>query len=195
MAALSNLASDHAPVFAEILWIVTQEGLWLIMLTLVGIAIIIWLTTYSIRDTLWTLLPLLSGLALTLGIMAVTNLKLNFFNMVVLPSLLGMGEDFGVHYYRRWQELGSRTLETHRELFGPLSSCAITTIMGYAGLMFAHHQGLKSIGLLSCVGLTCVWITSLWLFPGILRWREQKSFAMGIGKRENVSQNAQSVKM
>jgi predicted exporter len=48
-----------------------------------------------------------------------------------------------------------------------------TTIMGYAGMAFAHHPGLRSIGNLAVVGLVCTWLTATVLLPGLLGWRER----------------------
>jgi hypothetical protein len=162
------------PVFAEILWLVTSEGPFIVAATLLGVILVVFLSNRRVKDTGWTVFPLLSGMALTLGIMAVAGLRLNFFNIVVIPALLGLGVDHGVHYYRRWKELGRNSAETQRELFGPMTTCTLTTMMGYAGMAIARHEGLRSIGLVACLGLAVIWLTSLVLFPGILRWRERR---------------------
>lgn len=155
-------------VFAEIIWIVTQEGPWLTWLTLAGVFLIILFYRRSLKDTLWILLPLVSGIVLGLGALTVLGLKLNFFNVVVIPALLGIGVDGGVHYYRRWVELSGDTAETQRELFDPLSIAIWTTMVGYAGMIFAQHPGIRSIGIFACLGLFCVWLTTLFLMPGLL---------------------------
>jgi predicted RND superfamily exporter protein len=162
------------PVFAEILWLVTGEGPLIVVATLIGVALIVFLGYRSLKDTCWTVFPLLGGMALALGIMAVSGLKLNFFNVVVIPALLGLGIDHGVHYYRLWKELGRDTVKTQRELFGPLTTCTLTTMMGYSGMAFARHEGLRSIGLVACLGLAAIWFVSLVVFPGILSWIPMK---------------------
>jgi predicted RND superfamily exporter protein len=158
------------PVFAEILWLVTRDGPLVIAATLLGVVLIVFLGCRSVKDTAWTVFPLLGGMALALGILPVFGFKLNFFNVVVIPALLGLGIDHGVHYYRRWKELGRDAAGTQRELFGPLTTCTLTTMMGYSGMAFANHEGLRSIGLVACLGLAAIWLTSLILFPGILHW-------------------------
>jgi predicted RND superfamily exporter protein len=164
----------ETPVFAEILWLVTSEGPRLTLFALLGIFVLVFLNQLSLRGTAWIMMPLLTGMALTFGLMAVLNFKLNFFNIVVIPSLLGMGVDAGVHYYRRWHELGKDTHKTQQELFGPLTVATVTTMCGYSGMIFARHPGLHSIGLLACLGLGCTWVTSLVLLPGVLEWRQKR---------------------
>lgn len=161
-------------VFAETLWVVTGEGLWLTLLTVLGVLVLVWLNRGSLKDALWILFPLTAGVVLTFGIMAVLGLKLNFFNVVVIPALFGMGVDLGVHYYRRCMELGGDTAATLRELFEPLSITTVTTMLGYSGMVFARHPGIQSIGILACLGLSLIWMTSLLMLPGMLDWIRKK---------------------
>lgn len=162
------------PILSEILWLVTSESGWMVGLTFLGIFILVWSDWRSLRRTVWVLTPLVAGLLLTLGAMVLLGWKFNFFNMVVLPTLLGVGVDHGVHYYRRWRELGFSTQKAHGELFGPITVCSLTTTMGYLGMVMAHHPGLKSIGNLAVLGLTATWFTALVLLPGLLKWQEAK---------------------
>jgi len=163
------------PIFAEILWLVTSEGPWIVAFTFLGVLCLVFLGCRSFIDTLWTVIPLVGGIILTLGVMSVSGLKLNFFNVVIIPALMGMGIDHGVHYYRRWKELDKNMAKTHQELLGPLSTCTATTMMGYIGLIFANQAGLQSIGKIACLGLCCIWLTSLILMPGILNTINRKT--------------------
>ena len=161
-------------VLAEILFMVTRESGWMVGLTFAGIFVLVLLDRRSLIQTIWVLLPLAAGILLTLGIMVSLRWKLNFFNMVVLPTMLGVGVDHGVHYYRRWRELEGDTERTHHQLFGPISIASLTTLMGYLGMVLAHHPGLRSIGSLALVGLTSTWFTALVLLPGLLRIRQRQ---------------------
>jgi hypothetical protein len=163
-------------IFAEILELVTKEGPRLVALTVLAIfLLVLWDSAWSLSQTLWILMPLVGGVILTVGGMAALGWKLNFFNMVVLPNLIGMSVDSGVHYYHRWLELKRDTREVQQELFSPLTVSMLTTVIGYAALGLAHHQGLRSIGLTAVLGLVCCWATPLFLLPGLLRLRERSS--------------------
>lgn len=163
------------PVFAEILWTVTAEGPWVVIFSFASVFLLIFIGFRSLKTTLWVSLPLVSGLVFTMGLMAVSGFKLNFFNVVVFPALIGMGVDAGVHFYRRWQEMDGDTASCCGELFAPLSVCTLTSMMGYSGMAFASHPGLRSIGLLACLGLGCIWFTSLFFFPGVLNWLKNRN--------------------
>ncbi len=155
-------------IIAEVMEIVTQEGPWLIIFTFVGIFLLILGQQRSFSQTLWIVMPLATGMALMSGLMVVFGLSLNFFNIVVFPTLIGIGIDDGVHYYRRWREMGGDTLAVQKELFGTLSLTTATTICSYLGIALSRHPGLRSIGLLACLGLICTWVTTLFLLPGML---------------------------
>jgi predicted RND superfamily exporter protein len=57
-------------VLAEILWLVTGEGPWLVGLTFLGVFLLILVHRRSMLQTLWILLPLVAGIALTLGVVS-----------------------------------------------------------------------------------------------------------------------------
>jgi len=155
-------------VLAEILLLVISEGPWLVLIAFVGVLLLIFIAQRSFIHTIWLALPLISGLALTIGIMGVFGIKINFYNIIVFPALLGMGVDDGVHFIRRWKEKNQHAWETQSELFGVLTITTVTTMLGYGGLTLAHHPGLNSIGVLACIGLSSIWVASLFLLPGLL---------------------------
>lgn len=157
-------------VFGEILRIVLEEGPRVVYSTLALVFAIVFLYQRSLRDTLLILFPLVGGVVLSLGVMAAFGQKLNFFNIVVIPSLLGMGVDSGVHYFRRWRLHGGNVAATQAELFEPMTVANWTTAIGYGGMLFANHPGIRSIGLFAVIGALCAWLTNLYLFPGILEW-------------------------
>ena len=174
MPAALRGPTGEKPVLAEILWLVTRQAPLIVGLTLIGVFLLVALDRRSLLQTVWVLLPLVSGLILTFGVCVVFGWKLNFLNMVTLPALLGIAVDHGIHYYRRWRELERDTATTQRELFEPITVSTLTTIMGYAGMAFARHPGLRSIGHLAIVGLVCTWLTALILLPGLLGWRARQ---------------------
>lgn len=157
------------PVFAEILWLVTGEGPWLVGATLLGVFGLVIADRRKLSESLWVMLPLCCGLLLTLGSMAALGWQLNFFNVIVFPNLIGNAVDNGVHWFRRFKETGEETAEVQRELSGALGAATATTAMGYGGMILAHHAGLRSIGSVAVLGLSCCWFTGVVVMPGVLR--------------------------
>ncbi len=162
-------------VFAEVLKLVTSESWWIALATFAGVVILIFLNNHSVKRTLVVLVPLVAGMMLTFGIFALAGFKLTFFNMVVIPALLGMGVDGGIHYVQRWFEVNRDTDATQKELFEPLSLAIVTTMLGYSGMMFANHSGISSIGNFAVIGLGLIWFATLVFLPGILKMFERKN--------------------
>ncbi len=104
--------------FGEIIQLITAEGPWLVVFALLSVLVIIFINQRSAAQTFWVVFPLLGGFSLTLGVMALLHIKLNYFNIVAFPSLIGMGDDYGVYYYRRWRELRGNVQATQHDSGG-----------------------------------------------------------------------------
>ncbi len=166
-------------VFAEVLNIVINEGWWISLFTLLGVFALVWMHTKNFAEACFIMVPLLSALGLSFGVMAMLGLKLNFYNMVILPTLLCMGVDGNVHYYDRWKELGCDIEATQKDSFESLTLAVLTNLLGYAGLLVADHSGLRSIGDFACIGLALIWVTNLFLLPGLIKIFYSKKIKAG----------------
>jgi hypothetical protein len=181
----------ETPVFAEIVMIVKSEVFWLVGLTFFGVFVLVWFELVSVRESLFVMLPLLTGLVLTFGLMAILGMNLNLFNVVMIPALLGMGVDNGVHMYTRWKEYRGNSQRAASELFRPLFLCTFTTMLGYAGMVFVAHPGLRSIGWLAIVGMMMLWVTSVLLLPGMLEhyMKRRLGFAGSVQEQDEGHKN------
>lgn len=123
-------------------------------------------------DTLCALLPVIVGVALLLGAMAALGLALNFANTIVMPLLLGIGVDAGVHAVHRWR---TQPNDAPAGLAGgtgrAITLTTLTTAIGFACMMIGEHRGVRSLGLVMTLGLTLTWIASVFVLPPLLRLR------------------------
>jgi predicted RND superfamily exporter protein len=111
-----------------------------------------------------------------LAIMAALGIRLNIFNMVVLPTVLGIGIDNGIHIYHRFCEEGRHHVRhVIRTTGGAAFLTTLTTMLGFAGTLTASNQGLQSLGLVACIGLFACMISSLTVFPALLQSIERRS--------------------
>ncbi len=163
-------------IFADMLSIMIQEGKLAVALTLSVVFLIVLLDFRSLRETALVLNPLLLGMFWTIGLMVLLGMKINFFNMVVLPSIIGIGVDHGVHLYHRYQEEGRGSLLFVLKSTGlAITMCTLTTLTGYSGLIMAHHPGLNSIGDLAIIGISSTFITAVLALPAMLQRLEKKA--------------------
>jgi len=149
----------------------------MISATFVIIFILMLFAFKSLRWTIIALLPLVVGLVVTFGIMMIFDIRLNFYNLVVLPAILGIGEDNGVHVASRYIEEGRQSMWKVLKSTGQhISVGSMTTMLGFMGLLFTTHPGLYSIGLLATIGIGMTLLTALILLPAIIQFLEDRDW-------------------
>jgi uncharacterized protein len=152
-----------------------REALGLACLAIGLLLLLIW---RRIGDTVLVMVPLvLSGLLLV-GLMGALDVPFNFANVIVLPLLLGMGVDSGIHLVQLSRGVGAApaALLDSTTARAVLWS-ALTTMMSFGNLALSHHRGIASMGLLLLYGLTLMLAGNLVLLPALLVLRERRSSA------------------
>ena len=115
--------------------------------------IVLMIDLQSIRDCLLALVPMGLGLLQMFGLLGLLDIPLNPANMIVLPLILGIGIDDGVHVihdYRRQTGLYRMSPSTASAVL--LTS--LTTMVGFGTMMLAHHEGLRSLGHVLTLGVS-----------------------------------------
>ena len=80
------------------------ESPYMIGATFAIVFIFMLFTFRSIKWSIIAMLPLLIGFLFLFGIMLLIGFQFNFYNLVVLPAILGIGEDSGVRLAYRYRE-------------------------------------------------------------------------------------------
>lgn len=163
-------ATGQPMIFSDILTLMLNDGVTISFLALIFIFFILIIFTRSLLKTLLLLFPLGLGLLLTFVLMSLFNLKLNFYNMVVIPSLIGMGIDNAIHIFHRLEEDHFTDIRhSFKKIFGSVTMATITTMIGFSGLLTANHNGLNSIGYLAILGMLSMWLTVVLPLPALLQ--------------------------
>jgi hypothetical protein len=87
--------------------------------------------------------------------------------MIVLPLILGIGIDDGVHIVHDFRRQTGRYRMTPSTASAVLIT-SLTTMVGFGSLMIASHQGLQSLGRVLTIGVSCCLFSSLVVLPAIL---------------------------
>lgn len=138
-----------------------------------GLLVLILLLAHfrSLGGILAALGPVLFGAAAMLGVMALTGMKLNFMNALVLVTIVGMGSDYGLHIQHRCAEHDAEEGQAARfaqASRGVLLS-ALTTIAGFGSLAFADYGAMSSIGWATNFGILFTLLAALLMVPAALR--------------------------
>lgn len=176
-------ASSSHIIFAEMLELMVSDGVKAIGLTLLIVSLVLYADLRRVRDTVLALTPLLTGLVWATGIMYLFDIRLNFYNIIAFPTVIGMGIDNSVHIFHRYREEGPGSMRLVLRTTGvALVATSMTNMVGFAGCLSAHHPALTSISTLALIGMSCCFVTSVTLLPALLQWGEgRRQRAEGAG--------------
>jgi predicted RND superfamily exporter protein len=126
------------------------------------------ITFRSFRYAILAAVPLLAGMIWMLGIYPLLGLKLNMINIAVIPLVIGMGIDFGIHIVHRFRV--ERDLETVYQFTGKaVFLSALTTMIGFGSLaLIGSFPSIASIGAVLFLGIATCLIATLVLLPALL---------------------------
>ncbi len=114
----------------------------------------------SVRRVLLVFLPLTAGFVIFIGALALLEIPLNIFNIVVLPTIFGIGVDTAIHLVHRLDEGGS-VREALRTTGSAAAVSSLTTAVGFFALTFVSNEGLVSIGWVAVIGILVSYATSV----------------------------------
>ncbi len=131
-------------------------------------------------DVAMVMLPLVFAGLCTGASMVLTGIPFNFADVIVLPLLLGIGVDSGIHMVHR-----ARIRASHDETLLATSTAravvfsACTTIASFGTLALVPHQGMANLGQLLVIGVSWTVVANLVLLPALLTLRERSGVAVG----------------
>jgi hopanoid biosynthesis associated RND transporter like protein HpnN len=125
---------------------------------------------------LLVLTPLVMASVATIGCMAALDLPLNLLNVLVIPLLLGVGVDSGIHLVHR----AEHPVQAHEEILETTTAravffSALTTAMSFGTLALSSHRGIAGLGMALSFGMLFVVLCNLVVLPALLALRPPRS--------------------
>jgi predicted RND superfamily exporter protein len=139
------------------------------------IVVLVFIDLRNVGHTLIAISVLALGLPMLLAFMGLFHVSWNFANFFGLPIPIGAGHEYGVFMMHRYKEavhnprrVWLRRDPADRALF----LCAFVTSSSFGFFWaFAHHQGLRSLGLVMAVGTACIYFATIMVVRPLLTWR------------------------
>ena len=138
-----------------------EAGFW----ALASITILLWIVLRRFGDVLLTLIPLLMAGVVTMELMVLLGMKLNFANIIALPLLLGLGVAFKIYYIMAWRAGQTDLLQS--SLTRAVFFSALTTATAFGSLWLSSHPGTSSMGKLMALALVTTMAAAV-LFQPVL---------------------------
>jgi hopanoid biosynthesis associated RND transporter like protein HpnN len=132
----------------------------------ISIAAILFIALRRVLDMSLVLAPLLLSALMTVVVIVLAGLLLNYANIIALPLLLGVGVSFNIYFVMNWRAgqtsmLGSATARA-------ILFSALTTGTAFGSLALSMHPGTASMGRLLLISLGCTLVASLVFIPALL---------------------------
>ena len=134
---------------------------------LVLILLLLYVLFRRLVDVLVVLAPLVLAGAITGAATVVLGMSFNFANVIVLPLLLGIGVDSGIHMVHRYRMEPDRPVWRTSTARAVVFS-ALTTIAGFGSLALSPHPGAASMGALLLIGVVITVGCTLGVLPALL---------------------------
>lgn len=139
------------------------------------VVVILWAYYRNTTHLLLAVLPLFIGMSILMGCMALFQVNFNFLNIMVIPMIIGIGIDDGVHFTNTF-----RHPDYHSPLRGWFQTgravvlTSLTTIAGFGSIILSHYPGLKSMGIVAVLGIAGCLLGSIVIMPAIFELRHRR---------------------
>lgn len=160
LAVLYELVRDDVP--------------WVAGTALLVVFLLSWADLRRAGRALATVAVLAAGMAWAGAGMVGADIRLSMVNFVGIPILMGIGVDVIIHLMHRVHEEGPGQVGRALRTTGWASGLsAATTMLSFAALSVAEHQGVRSLGQLIVLGLGLVTLAGFVVVPlgWSARWR------------------------
>lgn len=161
------IIAGESMVLADILHLVFEETPQVLAGCLLMVTLVLWFFMRNVAHTLICLTTSILTIGLTFGVMAAFDLQLNYINILMVPVLLGLSVDSGVH-------LVSRAIEgvDLQDIIGDTGIAIIvstvTSALGLGTLLLTNHAGLMSLAIIALIGFVVNTLVALAFIPSFL---------------------------
>jgi len=163
-------------IFADMLDTIARDAPRVAFLSVLGTAAVV-LFAFRGRSGGWVALgTLFLGLTWLIGGLYLLSLKLNFLNFVALPIAIGVGSDYAINVMKRRELEGNDGIErAFTETGGAVVACSMTTLSGYAALMFSVNGAVHSMGITAALGELTTQFSAMLVLPAVLYWFSRRA--------------------
>jgi len=168
MERVSDKATGVAPIMRALIQIMGRDGRNAALLTLAVVFLLLCLDFFNPRHALMAMIPLALGVFWMVGSMYLLGMKLTIMNVMVLPIIIGIGIDDGVHILHRWRNEGNSRIRTVFSSTGKaIFLTSLTTMLAFGSMAFSVFRGFASFGGAMFLGVGACFLTTVIILPGI----------------------------
>ena len=161
------------------------------LIGMVGVILVLLAGMGGWRGPLLAMLTLLLAMTWSLGFTTLAVGHLNILSMSFGAILVGLGIDFGIHFFTRYDQArqscsdGDEALrETARSVGPGISTGAITTALAFLTASLTHFRGVAELGIIAGGGIVLCLVAAMVVMPALLKLGDRR--ASGGRRRHEV---------
>ncbi len=158
--------------------IIRRDAAVAMALAAAGVLLILFAAFRRMALVALTFVPLVVGVVSSVGLMALLGIDFNLVSLSMLPLILGIGIDNGIHVVHRYLSHRTEALgDVFRHTGRGIVMTSLTTMVGFGAMTFADYPGLRSSGVLAILGVGATLVTAVTLRPALLvqlRMRDER---------------------
>ena len=107
----------------------------------------------------------------------------NLINLAVMPMVIGIAIDNGIYFInalRRHRRAPVGVAEAMAEVGSAMLMTTASSLIGFATCFLAPYRGLRSLGLVACVGLLACLLVAVVGLPAVARLTTRGRGARGL---------------
>ena len=165
--SVSSSSTGMPPIMVSYMNMMIEDGKQSTWIALLAIFFLLFLDMRNVRYSLSAMTPLVFGIIWMMGIMNILGLKLNMMNIMVIPLIIGIGIDDGIHIMHRY--IIEKDLDVVFKSTGKaILLTTLTTMLAFGSLWFSTYRGLGSLGISLFIGAATCFLATLFIVPLIL---------------------------
>jgi len=162
-------------IYADILILLERDTPLAMMISLGLVVLLLFIHFRRPSHVLWVLSPIVVGFLWLMGMTSLAGFKFNYLNVTILPSILGVGIDSGIHIFHRYKKEKRQTLfEILKKTGLAVVLTSLTTMAAFGSLFLARHRGMSSLGELGFLGFVSCLLASVIFIPAFIEFLEMK---------------------
>jgi uncharacterized protein len=140
-----------------------------ILAAIAAVSVLLWFVLRDVRLIAIILTPLLLAASLTVATGVIFNLPFNFANVIVLPLLVGVGIDSGIHLALKARRTKNSLAVYRSPTPRAVLLSGLTTIASFGSLSFSPHQGTASMGALLTIAIGWTLVCTIFVLPLLMQ--------------------------
>ncbi len=133
------------------------------------VSLLLWVVLRDVRLIAVILTPLALAAVLTTATGVLLDMPYNFANVIVLPLLIGIGVDSGIHLALRARKVASADAVYQSVTPRAVFFSALTTIASFGSLSFSAHRGTASMGSLLMIAIGWTLVCTVFVLPLLMQ--------------------------